>query len=806
MKSQADVVVIGGGVIGCSVLYHLTKIGRRDVVLIERSELTSGSTWHAAGGMHTLNSDPNISKLQEYTIKLYKEIEELSGQSCGIHLTGGLFMATDKARSEWLRAAQANARMLGMDKHFISMKEAKELFPLVDTSHFMTALYDPLEGHVDPSGVTQAYAKAARKQGAEVYLRNRVLETNARADGGWDVVTEQGTIHANVLVNAAGLWAREVGLMAGVYLPVLAMEHQYLITEAMPEVAALDRELLHFIDFTGEAYIRQERQGLLLGTYEQACVPWSKDKTPWGFGHELLQPDLDRIAPSLEVAFKHIPAIAKAGIKNVINGPFTFAPDGNPLIGPVPGLRNYWVAVGVMAGFSQGGGVGLALAEWIDQGEPGSDIFAMDVARLGAWANRAYTHDKVKENYARRFSIVFPNEELPAARPLKTTAIYGKLAAEGAVFGAAYGLEHALWFSPEGPGDRERPTYRRSNAFGPTGEEVRAVREGVGLLEISNYGKHSVRGPGARAFLDRMLAGKIPEEGRIALLPMLSPKGRIIGDFTVACLAPEDFLIVGSLGAERYHLRWFWKHLPESGVLWESLCHKLDGLSVAGPKARELLSRVVEQDLSSEAFPFLSIARMSVGMAPAIVGRISFTGELGYEIYVEPQYLLHLYETLRRAGADLGLRLFGSRALSALRLEKSFGAWAREFTPDWNAFEAGLGRFVHLGNDKGDFIGRAAATEQKAAGAKRRLVTLTVDTKDIDAIGDEPVWHNGEIVGVTTSGGYGHRVQRSIALAYVPTPLARDGERFEVVVLGEKYPATLSTKALWDPSGSRMRV
>ncbi|MEO1191509.1 MAG: FAD-dependent oxidoreductase [Pseudomonadota bacterium] len=805
MKSHVQALVIGGGVVGASVLYHLTKLGWKEVMLIERSELTSGSTWHAAGGMHTLNSDPNISKLQKYTISVYEEIEKISGQSCGVHLTGGVFLSTTKERTDWLRAMQANGRMLGLDKDLITPNEAAEIFPVMDPSHFQAALYDPLEGHIDPSGVTQAFAKAARIQGAEVVLRNRVLETNPQPDGSWEVVTEQGTVIAEHVVNAAGLWAREVAAMAGVHLPVLAMEHQYLLTEDIPQIAAMETELLHAIDFTGEAYMRQERQGMLLGTYEKACVPWSAEKTPWDFGHELLQPDLDRIAPSLEIAFQHIPVLAEVGIRQVINGPFTFAPDGNPLIGPVPGLRNYWAAAGVMAGFSQGGGVGLSLAQWMIEGEPETDIFAMDVARYGSWATKDYTYHKVQENYSRRFSITFPNEELPAARQMKTTAIYDRLAAAGAVFGTTYGLEHALWYSPKGPGDLEEPAYRRSNAFEPVGEEARAVRESVGLIEIATYAKYAVEGPGSHAFLDRLMAGRLPKPGRIALTPMLSPKGRIIGDFTIACLAENSYRIIGSGAAEQYHLRWFHKHLPGEGVSLESLCTRLNGLAISGPKARELLSRLVTQDLSNEAFPFLSVAEMDVGLVPALVARISFTGELGYEIYVAPEYQLRLYLALLEAGKDLGLTHFGGRALNSLRLEKSFGSWLREYTPDYNPFEAAMGRFVHLGNDKGDYIGRAAIAPLKGKPLEQKLVTFAVETQDIDALGDEPVWYDDKIVGITTSGGYGHTVGTSIAMAYVPEELVSEGALFEVEILGERYPGKLSTQALHDPKGERLR-
>ena len=450
MKSHARVAVIGGGVVGCSVLYHLTKLGWSDVVLLERDELTSGSTWHAAGGMHTLNSDPNVAKLQDYTIRLYQEIEAISGQSCGIHLVGGLMLAGTPERLDFLKTAQARGRYLGLESELISIAEAKDKLPLIEAKHFLGALWDPYEGHVDPSGVTQAYAKAAQIGGAEVYRFTPVTALRP----------ERGRLAADHARRArsgrrswsmpAASWAREVGRLVGLELPVLAMQHHYLITDEVPEVAARNEELPGCIDFEGELYMRQEGKGLLLGTYEQDCRPWSEHTTPPDFSHELLAPDLDRIAPRLEVAFEHFPVLADAGIRRVINGPFAFAPDGNPLVGPVPGLRNFHVACGVMAGFSQGGGVGLTLARWIVEGDPGMDVFAMDVARFGGFATRTYTNAKVQENYRRRFSIIFPNEELPAARPLRTTPVYDRLKAQGAVFGASFGLEHALWFAPDG--------------------------------------------------------------------------------------------------------------------------------------------------------------------------------------------------------------------------------------------------------------------------------------------------------------------------------------------------------------------
>jgi dimethylglycine dehydrogenase len=803
MKSHVQVAVIGGGVVGCSVLYHLTKAGWRDVVLIERHELTSGSTWHAAGGMHTINSDPNVAKLQQYTINLYEEIEKVSGQSCGIHITGGLMLAGTPERMDWLRLVHSRGRYLGMQTEFVDMDEAARLFPLLDKRCFVGALYDPIEGHVDPAGVTHAFARAARVNGAEVYRFTRVMDLQPAPDGGWMVITDKGTLHAEHVVNAAGLWGREVGRMSGLELPVLAMEHQYLISEDIPEVAQANKEMLHIVDFEGEIYMRQEGKGMLLGTYERAGVPWSEREAPWEFSLELLPPDLDRIAPSLEVGFRHYPPIEKAGIKKIINGPFTFAPDGNPVIGPVRGLKNYWVACGVMAGFSQGGGVGLALANWMVEGDPGAEIWAMDVARFGDWTTMAYTNAKVRENYSRRFRIRFPNEELPAARPLRMTAVYDRLKAKGAVFGAAFGLEHALWFAPEGTEPIEDVTFRRSNAHPHVAAECRAVRDAVGILEISSYAKYEVTGANAESWVGEVFANRVPRLGRIVLSPMLNQQGKVIGDFTLTRTGAETFLIFGSGIAEQYHMRWFEASLPNGGIALRSLRTELLGFAIAGPHSRELLSRLTPHDVSNKAFPFLSIRLTEVDAIPALVGRISFSGELGYEIWVRADYQLALYELLIQAGADLGIRPYGARALTSMRLEKSFGNWARDFRPIYGACEAGLERFVAF--DKPSFVGRAAALEERAQGPRRRLVTLFVAANGADAIGDEPVFHDGEAVGWITSGGYGHRIDKSLALAYLPAGLAQAKNDFEVEILGERRTAAIAERPPYDPDGSRMR-
>ena len=807
MIEHTRVAVIGGGVVGASVLYHLTKAGWKDVLLIERAELTSGSTWHAAGGMHTVNGDPNVAKLQQYTIQLYQEIEAISGQSCGVHITGGIMLAGTRERLDWLKMAKARGRYLGMDLEIISVAEAAKLFPLLDKKHFKGAMFDPIEGHVDPYGVTHAYAKSAQIGGAEILRRTRVTDLKQRADGSWNVITDQGNVHAEHVVNAGGLWAREVGRMVGLELPILAMEHQYLITGDMPELAGKP-EQLHAIDFEGEIYLRQERGGMLMGTYERAGVPWSPVTTPWDFGQDLLPNDLERIAPSLEVGFKHFPALEKAGIKKVVNGPFTFAPDGNPLIGPVRGLKNFWVACGVMAGFSQGGGVGLALSRWMVDGDPGADVWGMDVARYGDWTTLAYTNAKVRENYSRRFSIRFPNEELIAARPLRTTPIYEKLRAEHAVFGDYCGLEHPLWFAPTARKAVDHVSFRRSNAHPHVDIECTTVRDAVGLLEISNYGKFEVQGQGAAEWLSLIMSNRLPSVGRIALSPMLNQRGKLIGDFTLCRLATDHFFLIGTYAAEVYYLRWFEQHLPPTGVTVRPCAMQYAGLSVAGPHSRALLQSLVRDDLSTPSFPFMSFRRMAVGMVPALVGRVSFTGELGYEIWVTTDYQRALYDSLVGAGQRLGalpgaLKSFGGRALNSMRIEKSFGTWAREYRPIYGPFEAGLGRFVDL--KKGEFIGRSAAAEEKDSGGALRLVGFRVDATDADAIGDEPIWHDGKAVGWVTSGAFGHRVQASLALGYIPAWLATVDEGFEIEIIGQRHRATRLPGAAFDPSGARMR-
>jgi len=804
MQTTTRVAIIGGGVVGCSVLYHLTKLGWSDVMLIERSELTSGSTWHAAGGFHTLNGDTNMAALQGYTINLYKELEEITGMSCGLHHVGGVTLADNRDRYDMLVAERAKHRYMGLDTHIVGPEEIKKIAPVTNVDGIIGALYDPLDGHLDPSGTTHAYAKAARMGGATIETHTKVLETNPRADGTWDVVTDKGTIHAEHLVNAGGLWAREVGAMAGVYLPLHPMEHQYIVTEDVPEIVEIvsgGGEHPHVMDPAGESYLRQEGKGLCIGFYEQSCRPWAVDGTPWDFGHELLPDDFDKIEDSIEFAYKRFPALEKAGVKSVIHGPFTFAPDGNPLVGPVQGMRNYWSACGVMAGFSQGGGVGLMLAQWMVEGECERDVSAMDVARFGDVITKGYTLPKVVENYQKRFSVAYPNEELPAARPFRTTPMYDIFDGMGAVWGQQYGLEVVNYFAQGDEPRFETPSFRRSNAWEATKREVQAVRGAVGINEVHNFGKYLVTGPQARDWLDRIMAGRIPKPGRISLTPMLSPKGRLIGDFTVSCLADDAFQLTASYGAQAYHMRWFEMN-GTRGLNVENISDRLNGFQIAGPKARDVLVACTRDTVAD--MKFMDLRQATIGMVDCHVQRVSYTGDLGYEIYCDPMAQRALWDTLWSEGQNHGMHPFGMRAMMSLRLDKFFGSWLNEFSPDYTPGETGMDRFINWSKNV-DFIGRAAAEQERAEGADRALVSFEVDATDADVQGYEPVWIDNEVQGFCTSGGYSHHAGKSIALALIPRDLVQDGLSSEIEILGDRRPATMITDPLFDPDGARMR-
>ena len=801
METHAKVVIIGGGVVGCSILFHLAKFGLKDCILLERKELTSGSSWHAAGNVHVISNDPNISRLMAYTIRLYKEIEETSGHSVGFKPSGGFYLASNEVWADYLKRERSKARYMGLDQEFISLEEIAIKNPLIDPKRYISALWDPIDAEVDPSGVTYAFAKAAKVHGAKYHINTVVKDTKQKNDGTWDVITNQGNINAEIVINAGGLWAREVGHLAGINLPVQPMEHHYLITDSIPEIESLPegQRLPVGTDFEGNIYFRQEGKGMLLGTYEQQSTPWKIEGTPMSFGHELLEPKLENIQDRLAIGFERMPALEKAGIKNIVNGPFTFGPDGSPLIGPVPGLQNYWVAVGVMAGFCQGGGVGKCIAEWIIDGEPSIDVWAMDVARFGDYASPQYGTIKSSENYERRFIMTFPNETLPKGRKQKTTSLYDRFISKGAVMGDSFGLESVLWFANDPKDAYEEPTIKRSRSHNYVAKEVKNVRENVGVTEIANFSKHEFQGPDARKFLNYVLAGRIPAPGRIVLNPMLTPKGKLYGDLTVACFNDNKFIVFGSGAVQEMHRRWFENHLNNFDVIYKNRSDELHGLALSGPKSRQLMQKLVRDDISNENFKFRDVKEMYVGGVPAIVNRISFTGELGYEIYVAPHFLLKLYEAMEAVGKEFNLKPFGGRALMSMRLEKNWGAWTLDFRPDFTAKESGLDFFIDWNKD---FIGKESAKKDKS---KLKLTPLIIETDDIDVTNNEAVVKDEKSIGYITSGGFAHYVNKSIAYSYLDEEILKSNEKFQVEINGNFYNCSIIKEALYDPTGERMR-
>lgn len=807
MINQARVVVIGGGIVGCSILYHLAKKGWTDIALIERSELTSGSSWHAAGGLFTVTGPSAVAAIHKYTYDIYPEIEAESGQSLGLHKTGGINLCRNKDEYDSNVVLMSAVRRLGIECDFISMKEAKERCPVLDTTPLHSVLWEEEGGHVDPASATQAFAAAARKRGATIIRHCPVLETNPRADGSWDVVTEQGTIHAEYLVNAAGLWGREVAALAGITLPLLPVEHHYLVTESIPEIEAMDFELPQINDNEYNVYARQEGKGMLLGAYEGKCIHWSENGTPLDFAHELLPNELERMEYNFEKAIECLPVVGTAGVKRVINGPMIFSPDLGPLIGPHPALTNYFCANGVMTGFNQGAGIGMVMAEWMVEGEPPFDIFCWDVARYGDWATPAYTKATTAYFYENRSMRMYPYQEFEVGRPIEKPPVYDRLKASNAAFGLSFGMEYPTWFAPDGTEPLDTLTFGKPNWFDTVVEECKTIRSAVGLLEFSALAKISVKGRGAAEWLDTILANKTPRKtGRVALSPMLSAKGKLIGDLSVTCLADDDYMLVGSDVMQLSYMRHFRANPPPDSVKITNRSGDLNALHIAGPNAPALLQKVTETDVSTSAFPFMTAKVLDIHDAKGVLAiRVSFTGEAGYELYCDPKDQPALYDTLVEAGSEFGLKPVGTRALMWTRLEKSFPAWGLELAGDYTADEAGLGRFVKT--DKTNFIGRnAVIAERKKNSPKEIRVTLTVDAGDCCVWGDEAIFKGNKYIGYVTSGGYGAAVGKTIAIAYIDPAENIPGDGYSVEILGKNYPATLHSDILYDQTGSRMRA
>ncbi len=801
MRTHAQAVVIGGGVVGCSILYHLAKLGWSEVVLLERDELTSGSTWHAAANIHGLHDSTNISRLQHYTMNLYKELEAETGQSCGVFQPGSLYLAQTEAREHQLRLQEAKARRYGMNFHEVSRDEAERLHPLVNYDGVRCIMYEPDGGNVDPSGVTHAYAIGARQRGAEIHRFTPVTATDPQPDGTWIVRTPKGDIATPWVINAAGLWGREVAAMAGIELPLIPTEHQYFVTETIAEIAALDRRLPSVADRDGEYYLRQEGKGLLVGAYERDMRFWAEEGTPLDFAHDLFPDDLERIEDNMMRAIDRVPAVGAAGIKRVINGPMIWSPDSSALFGPVPELRGYFCCNGIIPGFSQNGGLGKLAAEWMVEGEPSLDLFGWDLARFGHWAGKAFTKARVQDQYAHRFKIHFPGEEREAGRPMRQRPAYAMQKEMGAQFGLNYGWEHPLYFDANVP---DSAGFTRQPWWDVVGRECRMLREAAGIIDISNFAVYRVAGPGAEVWLNALFANNMPKAvGRSCLTPLIGKRGGVAGDFTVTRLATDEFWVLGSGMAERFHQRFFRAiPLPE-GTTFESLTEAVCGFNVAGPRARDVLARLTNADLSNAAFPFFRSQRIMVAGVDCVAIRVSFTGDLGWELHCAQADQVALYSALLEAGKQVGAGPVGGRALMSLRVEKGYGSWGRDYSPEYWPHESGL---VGLIRQDKDFMNKERWMEVKDRPAREQMTILEIDAVTADAMGGEPVFlPDGTPAGQVSSGAYGYSVGKSLAIAYLKTGLTQAGDHVDVAILGRPHRATVLARPPFDPDGVRLR-
>ncbi len=806
MKSEAKVVVIGGGVAGCSLLYHLTKLGLSDVVLVEKNELTSGSTWHAAGLCTQFNPSFNMMKLLKYSIDLYQTLEEETGQPVDYHACGSVRLAFSDDRLDEFLHRKGIADNLGIPFEIVSPERAGELFPLLELDGIVGAAHIPSDGHVDPSGVTQAFAKGAVSRGAEI-TRHAAVTGLSRSRGDWLVHTIKGDIRAEIVVNAAGQWARGLGQLLGVDLPIIPLEHHFLVTEAIDEVREMELELPVLRDTDASYYVRREVDSLVVGPFEPETKPWGLDGIPEDFHSRLLEPALDRLEAVLEAAASRVPIFADAGIKTIVNGPDGYTPDGHCLMGPVPGLPNFHVLAGFsIFGIVFGGGAGKYAAEWIADGQPSDNMWELDVRRFGDYARTTgYVADRAVDVYAREYAIHYPEEERPASRPLKTGPLYDRLLQRGAVYGARFGWERPLWFALDGAA-HDTYSFRRGSWHEVVVEECRTVRARVGVLDQTSFAKYEVSGPGAFAFLDRLCANKLPKSpGRMALTQMCTPKGGIECDVTVTKLPgnEESYYVISAAGTETHDVAWIERHLPDDGsVQLANVTGRYGVLTIAGPRSRDLLQALTDADCSKEAFRFFRCRDLLVGMAPVRALRVSYVGELGYELHHPVEYQRHLYDLLIAEGRQYDIVDFGYRALDAMRLEKAYRLWGVDMSADYTPIEAGLDRFVNF--DKGDFIGRDALLRQREQGATRGLACLVIDVQDRDAHGYEPVLAGKEIIGYVAAGGFGPVVEKSIALAYLPTDFVEPGTKLSIELLGRKYEATVVEQPLYDPDNVKL--
>ena len=801
MKEYAQVVVIGGGIVGCSLLYHLAALGWQDVILLEKTELTAGSTWLAAGNVDRFDLSPNLIRLRDDGIRLYERLAERPDLTLETNRTGGIIIANSEARFDELKRRAGLARPLGIPHLLLSRREILDHHPLIDAAGILGGLYDPLAGHVDAYELTHALARAAESLGAEISEHTAVLAMSQETDGSWLLITERGEVVADVVVNAAGLWAKELALMIGQDLPVVPIAHQYVVTEAIDALQRLDGRLPFLCEPDSAFYLRAEADGLLLGAFESEAQVWTEDGigVPPGFSEYMIEGDPKRLAPYLNKAGKRVPCLAGAPTKAPVSGPITMTPDGRPLLGPLPGLANYFVACGFMNGLSLAGGVGKALAEWIIEGEPPLDLFALDVARFGSFAGRTFATIAARDSYSHHFAIRFPHDRSSAGGPLKRTAIHDKLAAHGAQFDVHFGWERPCWFATTAAERLAVRSFERTPRHGAVGRECHALRQAVGLADLTAvFAKHVFEGPDAAAVLDKVLASDLPHEiGAHADALMLNRKGQIAGLFTVAKISDEGFYLLGPAAYERVHQRQFKHVLPSEGLLYAPVSERYGVLALAGPKARILLARVTDENVSDKALPSQHAFEIEVAGSPAQVMRLSLTGDLGYALHLPMEYMATVYEALYVAGQDLGMLNVGVDAIDSLRLEVGIDRLGGDAFGDLFPHEAGLEGLVN--REKGDFVGRAALLTQMEQNLTRHRVLAAVDDGPADAVGGEPVYCNKEMVGSVIAGGFGHHVNQSLAQIVLPIDFTKGGTEIAIDILGERRSAIVLDSPPFDP-------
>ena len=811
MKAKAKVVVVGGGVVGVSALYHLAKKGWSDVVLIERKELTSGSTWHAAGLLPLFNMSYSVGQLHKYAVNFYKTLEEETGQNVGFSVVSNIRLATTQDRMDEYYQYAAVAKTIGVKVNFLTPDEVKEIWPLCNTDGLIGAIQHPEDGHIQPADLTQALAKGARDKGAEIYRNTNVTGINQLDNEMWVVETDKGNIECEHVISCTGNFARQTGKMVGLDIPVIPVEHQYIVTEPHPEIQKRKEQGLPEMgvlrDSDSSWYMREERGGLILGPYEKGAPACYVDGPSQNSEFELFQEDIERIEPHIESAIYRVPVFGEVGVKKVYNGAICYTPDGSPIVGPAWGLKNFWINEGHSFGITAAGGAGWQLAEWIVDGEPTIDMLGVDPRRFGDYATKSYLIEKNEEAYANVFTTHYPDEEREAGRPLRQAPCYDRLKDLGAVFGQKFGWERANWFAPKDVEQIDDWSFRRSNWFNHVGNECLNVQNNVGILDMTAFAKCRISGPGAKDFLDNLVANKLPQKnGRVNLCHALNSKGGVHSEFTIAKESDDSFYLVSAGAFQRLDHDWIKKWMPnDRSVTFENLTNSIGVLVVAGPKSRDLLNKISNADFSNKAFPWLSAQKIDVGLAPSIAMRMNFVGELGWELHHPIEYQNHIFDRLMEAGEEFSVKPFGIRAMDSLRIEKSYKLVGTEMSIEYAAYESGLDRFVHL--NKGNFIGRDALVKWQQDGFDNKMVTLEVfDINDADALGNNAIYSDDKVIGRATGGNYGFRVKKSLAIAMVKPEFSKVGTELEMDILDKKHKVVVIEDSPYDSMNEKIRA